>query len=61
MGSEEGKVGGRSQKSGARSKNSAVGAGPCARPYERLISRICRGEKFFAFMDLGLCVLGRGC
>ena len=48
MGSAEWKVGGRSQNSEARSKNSAVGAGPCARPDERLICRVCRGEKSFA-------------
>ena len=41
MGSTEG-------KSEFRSQNSAVGAGPCARPDVRLTCRICRGEKSFA-------------
>jgi len=46
VGSEEGKA-------GVRSQNSAVGAGPCARPDEGLISRICRDEKFFALLCSG--------
>jgi len=41
----------RSQEPEARSKNLAVGAGPCARLDERLTCRVCRGEKSFALLD----------